>query len=329
MDVRINIDCEDDAIIDPPDQASPKHILNALYNDCIQEIFKHFDDFIDIFNAAEVCTQFQANVRQYFPSIYRITFDYQKQQCQFDMRKKKMWKKSQLPLSYSRMQSILNIFGDSIECVRLVGYRASDLYSSPSSMELCRLQKRDENNFRMIADNCEKTVKELQFINSFINFEILSKFKALEKLEINDCRRVYFISDPRAGPFLNLKSLKLRKLVGDNGDWLRQTFPKLTEAEFKEVDMSYGNSLNKFVKRNPQLDRLAIEFRDIGGGNNSERNIDRKSFDYILFLICLVGHVELCIILFGLGKLSCISSLIGAVLLFMHFAKLKIWTSSA
>lgn len=52
----------------PPAQDSPKHILNALDDYCIQSIFSRLD-FIDLYNAAETCTRFRANVLLTFRTL--------------------------------------------------------------------------------------------------------------------------------------------------------------------------------------------------------------------------------------------------------------------
>lgn len=68
---------EDNKLItinDPPDQASPTHILNVLNNDCIQEVFRRLQSIEDFLNAAEVCTQFQENAKHCFPPIYKVFY---------------------------------------------------------------------------------------------------------------------------------------------------------------------------------------------------------------------------------------------------------------
>lgn len=50
-----------------------------------------------------------------------------------------------------------------------------------------------------------------------------------------------------------------------NGDWLKQTFPKLIEVEFVDVNMVNvldGKTLIEFVNRNPQLQRLTVIYND-------------------------------------------------------------------
>lgn len=54
----------------PPPQDSPKHILNALNDKCIQQIFSYLisGGILDFFSAAEVCKKFQENAKACFPS---------------------------------------------------------------------------------------------------------------------------------------------------------------------------------------------------------------------------------------------------------------------
>lgn len=58
-------------IEDPPDQDSPKHILNILNDDCLQEIFRRLKQMRDFLSAAKVCTRFQENAIECFPSTFK------------------------------------------------------------------------------------------------------------------------------------------------------------------------------------------------------------------------------------------------------------------
>lgn len=54
-----------------PAQDSPKHILNALNDDCIQEILRKLTDPIDFLSAAETCRDFQVNALQCYPRNFK------------------------------------------------------------------------------------------------------------------------------------------------------------------------------------------------------------------------------------------------------------------
>lgn len=316
MDIRIDIDCENEtmtSVSDPPDQTSPKHIFNVLNNDCIREIFKYFDNIKDFLNAAEVCTRFQESAKHCFPPINKLTYKDSGEYCQLEMWKNH-WTKSQLQLPYSRIPRFLSIFGRFIENIVWSRFIIICGYSSSKKR---KIRKIDEDELRMFANSCGKNVKELKIGNRYIDLKILQKFKALEKLEISLCRRIYYVAEPRSGPFSSLKSLKLYKFAGDNCDWLKQTFPKLIAVNLR-VDVRCKKTINQFRELNPQLEHPIIEFRNFKTDINIYR---REYFNYPLFFACFFLNVQL-------SFAFCISFPIGVLLILIYFGKLKLWTSS-
>lgn len=76
MDIRIDINnlyTISDCTVSPH-QASSKHILNALDNDCIQEILRRLNNFEDALNIAETCVKFQTNFCQYFLLMEKVFY---------------------------------------------------------------------------------------------------------------------------------------------------------------------------------------------------------------------------------------------------------------
>lgn len=53
-----------------PEQNSPMHILNVLYDKCIQAVLGNLTDPEDYLNAAEVCSKFKINAKKAFPSKF-------------------------------------------------------------------------------------------------------------------------------------------------------------------------------------------------------------------------------------------------------------------
>lgn len=262
----MDINRGDDKLImvhfDPPDQLSPKHILNALNNDCIQEIFRRLHNIEDFVNMAEVCVRFQDNSRKCFPPIYKVF--YSTHADNFDDHPDKLNKNLVLPLN--RVQSFLSIFGDLIE--KIVWRHEIEIYCREQPYKISSIYHRliegkktyqdyDKTNLRILADNCGKSVNELQIRRRFIDFNILRRFQALETLQIEECRNNY-VKASKHGLFPKLKYLKITDLMGDGG-WLKQTFPKLIEAEFVDVNKFLDeNTLIEFVDQNPQLKRLSV-----------------------------------------------------------------------
>lgn len=210
-------------ISDPPEQESPKHIINALNNDCIQEILRRLKNITDFLSAAEVCTLFQENARQCFPSIYNVFYSTWFEM--FDGRFPDTCKLSMTRvLPVNRVQSFLSIFGDFIEKIAW-GHDLErwDLYYQCESRQLRRriskiglekVRESDENSLRVLADHCGKTVNELQIMYRFIDFNIMHKFQAVEKLEIEYCCSGHVETSSRPGLFPKLKSLKVMDVSG-------------------------------------------------------------------------------------------------------------------
>lgn len=263
----MDINRGDDKLVhfDPPDQWSHKHILNALNNFCIQEIFRRLQNIGDFVSVAEVCIRFQDNARKCFPPIYKVFY--------FDNHPSESNKDLVLPLN--RVQSFLTIFGDLIETIVWGDIQEIVCLKPP--------YERDNRNLRILAENCGKSVTELKIRGRFIDFNILNRFQALETLEIEytsgeSLRREYsilfffnlfllcinYFKASKPEPFSKLKRLKMSELLGDR-DWLKQTFPKLIEAEFIDIikdEIKNENTLIEFINQNPQLQRLTVSCID-------------------------------------------------------------------
>lgn len=269
----MNIDYESSELTtvrDPPGQSSPKHILNALNNDCLQEVLRRLKDIGDFLIAAEVCTQFSENARQCFPPIYKtfyLTYAVPSQYSKLSPHN---------VLSIDRMESFLNIFGDLIEKIVWGSEIERDYYENrpyKASRHQYRFrrdikedQEYDTNHLKIIAEHCGKTLKELHIWRRFVDFNIMQKFKTLEKLVIWECDSIYCTDSFRPGLFSNLKYLNFDVFRGQNYEWLEQTFPNLIKAGYSKgfrcVPIKQ-NTVVKFIKLNPQLKHLTWENREI------------------------------------------------------------------
>lgn len=150
----------------PPSQDSPKHILKALNEDCIQLILRKLENVRDFLNAAETCTRFQANAK--------ITFRAQYKEIRIDELKYYNKSIDRYTVTLDRLDSFLSIFGHLI-------------------MELHYIVlffDKDNEILNMIADYCGKTLNKLRVGPTIggkyhsIYFNTRSKFQALEELEI-------------------------------------------------------------------------------------------------------------------------------------------------
>lgn len=226
----------------PPAESSPQHILNALNNDCVQEIMRRIKNIRDLLNAAETCTCFQENIKVCFPSYCKtIRID---DSQQFDAQP------NCLPLK--NVQSFLSKFGHLIHTIE---------------WSFTWNRDHDEATLNIIADFCGKTLTELIIFGHDLNFNTQSPFEALEKLALYDSTIRNFAL------LTQLKSLKLTFVKVTHSDWLAQEFPKLKEAKFYSFHKLKDNMLMKFLNLNPQLQSLELNccrrispsvFHDIG-----------------------------------------------------------------
>lgn len=166
----------------PPDQESPNHIFNALNNFCIQEIVRRLsiDDFL---SAAETCTKFREITRNSFRVIFPTDFQFAKE------------KDEDTEVLANRIEKLQNIFGDLIEKIvwgNRLEYTREDISSiNIDYVNLKEDRDLDVNRINLLADQFGTTLKELKITNSFIDINVLSKFRALEKLEIDNCRNCF------------------------------------------------------------------------------------------------------------------------------------------
>lgn len=224
---------------DPPAQDSPNHILNSLNNDCIQEIMRRLKTLADILNAAEVCTCFQKNAKQYCSSFFK------------SLRIDDTAVGPHI-LTLDRVPSFLQIFGHLIRSIKWNFTRDHEL---------------DEQTLNTIAKYCGKTLIELSIHGHKLNFDTSLKFHALEKMELYDSEVTHFSA------LSQLKSLKLTFIKIKHCDWLAQEFPQLEEAKFNAFHKLRNRMLMEFLRLNPQLQSLELHccrhisssiFEDIG-----------------------------------------------------------------
>lgn len=222
------MDAENDINI-PAEQDSPKHILNALNNFCIRKIFSQIEDVRDYLSAAETCTRFQANAKECFPSTFKtVAF------CDDDAFARNK-------ISFGRAKSFLNIFGHSIKSLTFV--RSKD-------------QINYNEIFNAIADSCGNTLIELKIHEQILDFNTRSKFKVLEKLELDSSSFHNFHTIP---------SLKTLRILSNNKpipmtDWYVRHFPRLEEINFHFLNQLTDTMIIDFIAHNPQLQSIDVNY---------------------------------------------------------------------
>lgn len=207
----------------PPAHDSPKNILNVLNNDCLQEIFRRLKKMRDFLSVASVCTRFEENAKECFPSEFKSI---------------RINDASDTPraLPLECVPKFLMKFGSFIRSIE---------------WSWTQDQEHDDETLNQIAAYCGKTLTELTVYGHKLNFNTQSQFEALEKLELYDAT----IHD--LGALAPLKSLKLTFVKINDCDWLAKEFPKLEEAKFYAFHKLRDQMLTEFLRLNPQL--LSLE----------------------------------------------------------------------
>lgn len=224
-----------------PAQDSPKHILNAVNDDCIQEIFQNLTDPGDFLSAAETCYRFQANALDCYPSKFK--------ELSLSLENKSIGRYTGLCLGHATNFS--QIFGHLIKSIELI----------------CGF---DEDVLKTIAKNCGKTLTTLfiQYHDS-CNLNELSHFVNLRIINI------FSVSVPEIQLPENLVHIHLAniKIEGDL-ECIMKKFPKLKTLFLSDLDESLNDTaFNAFIMLNPHVEALHI----VGNHNLSFSTIDSIS----------------------------------------------------
>lgn len=214
----------------PPEQDSPKHILNALNAHCIEEIFCKISNVNDLLQAAQVCQQFQqsAQVSQLlhkrivicdpcdiyeFHSSYKVPFD--------------------------QAEAFLSIFGSQLKKLGL---------KSTSN------QERDDKLFKSVANLAGKSLKELNLCDFDIDFE-QTQFLALQELTLF---RVVARNFNRCSQLKLLDIHGFKRMEKLFGSWYIQQMPLLVSVRFEAINDLTDDMFAEFLSLNPQLEKLNV-----------------------------------------------------------------------
>lgn len=212
----------------PPAQDSPKHILNALNDFCIQKILCSLETREDLMCAAESCTRFQKNAISCFRNKFKTLI----------IEPKGATKSYGDSMEDEVVKRFLSIFG---HLMNGIAWFAS---KNPTI---------DTEIAEVIARFCGKTLYVL-FIDGYeLSFPKRSRFTALGKLMLGS-------ASPK-----NLKvHAKLTTLViARHNSTIKlplqlRIYPKLEHLFLHLVDTLTNDRLTKFLSLNPQLKTLDI-----------------------------------------------------------------------
>lgn len=140
-----------------PEQDSDSHILIALNDDCLREVFGYFG-IIDLSNAAEVCVRFNQQAKETFASKYK---------------KLELSQQGKKAITRDQIESLLRNFGSMIH-----------------TFKIDALVLDSEIPFLRIASRYLTALKQLELKSFCIKTKIKkirSLFNNLEKLQLNYC----------------------------------------------------------------------------------------------------------------------------------------------
>lgn len=210
-----------------PARDSPKHILNALNDDCIQEILLKLTDTSDFLGAAETCQQFQKNALQRYPSEFKS--------LSLSVENKSTNRYTGLAMDLAT--NYLRIFGHLIYHMELI----NDF---------------DEGTLNMIAKYCGKTLSELYIKgneNTTANFNALSKFKALETIRISSLS-IDSMELPESLFNIFISDVK----VQEDMQFILEPLPNLKNVGFNSIANLSETTMNRFITLNPQIELFLI-----------------------------------------------------------------------
>lgn len=206
-----------------PAQDSQLNILNALHDDCFQEIFKYFD-LHDLTNVAGVCVYFNQMAKENFSSNYKhitLTCD-----------------------SGNFEKNLLRHFGSSIESLTVVA------------------RNRESNNatLQLMSECCStaklKTLRLVDFSSGTEWTKLQSIFARLEELTLECCS----FNDGMKKMLANCGELKQLNCTNCTmyGKYINKKFPKIQNATFHSNTYFCCSEFITFITQNRSLKCLSI-----------------------------------------------------------------------
>lgn len=271
----------------PSDQESPSHILKALNDDCLHEVFKKLH-YVDLLNVVKVCVRFQSQGKAAFASKYK-SLELVHNECDHD-----------------KMIMVLHEFKSFIQSLSVHADKNADT----------------GHLFGMIIANCSPELKELDLSHFNIqvdtpNFRL--PFPKLETLRLFDCSgniSVAHLVD--TCPELHSISVSSGDLQGVNG-LINRKFNQLKCLYLLDYeDHIHSYALENFITLNPDLTDLKIRKPSQFLTSNAIRLIGQTMLE-LQELECnlsFVGPAQ--------SDFKCIGNLYSLNMLHLDFNKLEV-----
>lgn len=254
------IDVQTDPLSKPLDQSSEMHILNAINDDCLKEVFKYLP-LQDLCNAAEVCVRFKQNANEHFKACYTDldTFDLKKvvekndiwdiddDGCASDVTTTEFW------FDLKFVEQLLRNFGKFIK--------------SFTAFALFQDENENRKSLSLLNQYCAGTLQELRLFGFEIKGRTITTlrplFAALEKLTMYSCT-----TEEKLHKLLSVcNELKVLKF-GHCNRFIEKSllvkFPKLIELELSSInDHVDDNFLDELLLLNGTIEKLSIIHTDL------------------------------------------------------------------
>lgn len=225
----------------PPDQNSDSHILNALNDDCLREVFQKLN-WIDLSKAAQVCVRFNQHAKVAFVGKYK------------DLNLKFLPNKYQT-IKKKEAENLLQNFGEAIQSLDI------DSFILDLNVPFLRIASKYCTKLKVLKLHSFDFKGNLKKIRPLL--------QRLEELHFSDCECYYGMKFVLSN-CLKLKVLRFNSCDMGQGAFIKQHFPKLEEASLNESYNFDESTLNSFIIQNPALMKLSIN----SNGNNSRHFLD-------------------------------------------------------
>lgn len=254
----------------PPERDSPKHILNALNDDCLRVIFKQFN-LVDLSVAADVCVRFQLHATDAFRLKYKHTVNIEAG-SEFKHRP------------------------DKFEvCLRNFGSLIHSLTVDNNMLQI------DGMKILKALNEHAPALNDLKLYGFDVSDKVECVHPLFAKLQTLSLLYCTFTSGAEGllAPCAQLKHLHI-----DNGDWdnccIDHTFPQLEEIELKNCSTIDDDEFKRFITSNPTVKKLSLHdnseltaavIHSIGGLKDLvELQMDQSNFGHTKkFLVGMMG----------------------------------------
>lgn len=237
----------------PPEENSPKNIMNILNDDCLQAILLKIDKVQDFHSAAEVCTRFQENAKICFPFKKIWLGDSDPVYPPGNLENKS--KISDCLINSPSLENFLTIFGSQIKSIDCN-------YPPAQNPKLVIIRYIDvdhvlvDKNLDLITKHCANTLDKLRvYIKGGHVWNLRSPFRVLRTLDLG-CA-IKHIDPALLFPEINSSFFTCYHRFAGSANLLANKFLKLENASLCGPEIT-NEQFVEFLDRNPQIRSLSL-----------------------------------------------------------------------